>query len=76
MHKERTPTDVLSFARGEGAKLVDLKFIDWPGIWQHFTVPLHEFDEQTFEDGLGFDGSSIRDCYQERISAETISTLV
>jgi glutamine synthetase len=60
MHKERTPTDVLHFARGEGVKLVDLKFIDWPGIWQHFTVPLHEFDEETFEDGLGFDGSSIR----------------
>ncbi len=60
MHKDRTPKDVLHFARGEGAKLVDLKFIDWPGVWQHFTVPLHELDEDTFEEGFGFDGSSIR----------------
>ncbi|MEE9280030.1 MAG: type I glutamate--ammonia ligase [Myxococcota bacterium] len=60
MHKERTPTDVLHFARGEGAKLVDLKFIDWPGVWQHFTVPLHALDEDSFEEGFGFDGSSIR----------------
>ncbi len=60
MHKDRTPKDVLHFARGEGAKLVDLKFIDWPGVWQHFTVPLHELSEDTFEEGLGFDGSSIR----------------
>lgn len=41
-------------------KMVDLKFIDLPGIWQHFTVPISEFDHQIFVEGLGFDGSSIR----------------
>ncbi len=60
MHNDRTPKDVLDFAAGHGAKLVDLKFIDWPGVWQHFTVPIHELEEDTFTEGLGFDGSSIR----------------
>jgi glutamine synthetase len=60
MHKKRTPRDVLEFAAREGIQLVDCKFIDWPGQWQHVTFPLHEFEEATFEDGLGFDGSSIR----------------
>ena len=39
---------------------VDVKFIDMPGTWQHFTVPLHELDESAVAEGLGFDGSSIR----------------
>ena len=60
MHKTRTPKEALELAVREGAQLVDCKFIDWPGQWQHVTFPLHEFDESTFEDGLGFDGSSIR----------------
>ena len=60
MHKDRSPRDVLAFAASEGVKLVDLKFVDWPGLWQHVTFPLHEVEESTFEDGMGFDGSSIR----------------
>src|SRR5437016_2638842 len=40
--------------------MVDVRFIDLPGIWQHFTIPAAEVDEGSFEDGLGFDGSSIR----------------
>ena len=60
MYKERSPKDALAFAAKAGVKLVDCKFVDWPGQWQHVTFPLHEFDESTFEDGLGFDGSSIR----------------
>src|SRR5438067_2969441 len=40
--------------------MVDVRFIDLPGIWQHFTIPASELDESAFEDGLGFDGSSIR----------------
>jgi glutamine synthetase len=40
--------------------MVDFRFLDFPGIWQHFTVPISEFDESSFEDGYGFDGSSIR----------------
>ena len=60
MHQTRTPKEVLELAVREGAQLVDCKFIDWPGQWQHGTFPLKVFDESTFEDGLGFDGSSIR----------------
>ncbi|MFN3653261.1 MAG: type I glutamate--ammonia ligase [Armatimonadota bacterium] len=40
--------------------MVDYRFIDLPGVWQHFSVPVSELSEDTFEDGLGFDGSSIR----------------
>ncbi len=60
MHIKRSPREVLQLATEHGAKLVDLKFIDWPGMWNHCTYPLHELDESTFEEGLGFDGSSIR----------------
>ncbi len=55
-----TPTDVLAFAKENKAVMVDYKFIDFPGIWQNFSVPISELEESTFEDGLGFDGSSIR----------------
>ena len=55
-----TPKEVLAFAKEKGAKVVDIRFLDFPGVWQHFTVPLSEFDESSFEDGFGFDGSSIR----------------
>jgi glutamine synthetase len=40
--------------------MVDLKFMDMPGTWQHFGVPISQLDEDSFEDGYGFDGSSIR----------------
>ncbi len=56
----KTPKDVLAWAEDKGVKMVDVKFIDLPGIWQHFAVPIQEFDEGTFKEGLGFDGSSIR----------------
>ncbi len=55
-----TPKDVLKLAKEKGAKVVDLRFIDFPGIQQHFTVPLSELTESSFDDGYGFDGSSIR----------------
>jgi glutamine synthetase len=55
-----TPKDVLAFAKEKGAKVVDIRFMDFPGIWQHFSVPICELDEGGFEDGFGFDGSSIR----------------
>lgn len=55
-----TPKEVLSFAEKHGAKMVDFKFIDLPGMWQHFSIPLSELQEDTFEEGLRFDGSSIR----------------
>jgi len=55
-----TPKDVLTLAKEKGAKMVDLRFMDFPGLWQHLTVPLGELEESSFEDGFGFDGSSIR----------------
>ncbi len=55
-----TPKDVITFAKENNVVMVDFKFIDFPGIWQHFSVPIEELEEGTFEDGVGFDGSSIR----------------
>src|SRR5678816_1530491 len=52
--------DVLGLAKDRGAVMVDLKFMDFVGLWQHFTIPLPELKEEIFEEGLGFDGSSIR----------------
>jgi len=54
------PKDALEWSRKTQAKLVDLKFTDLLGSWQHMTLPLSAFDEDAFEEGLGFDGSSIR----------------
>lgn len=55
-----TPKDVIKFAAENKAVMVDFKFLDFPGVWQHFSVPMDELKEEIFEDGLGFDGSSIR----------------
>ncbi len=55
-----TPADVLEFAVSRGVEMVDLKFVDLPGSWQHMTLPLSALDVDDFQDGLGFDGSSIR----------------
>ena len=52
--------DVYKLAKETGAKAVDLKFIDFPGLWQHFTVPIGHLGDEMFDEGLGFDGSSIR----------------
>jgi glutamine synthetase len=51
---------VFRMIRDNNVKMVDFKFIDLPGIWQHVTVPVHRLTEDSFEDGFGFDGSSIR----------------
>ncbi len=55
-----TPKEVLEFAKANKAEMVDFKFIDFPGSWQHFATPISEFPEIIFEEGSGFDGSSIR----------------
>jgi glutamine synthetase len=55
-----TPRDVLALAEENRCKMVDLKFLDLPGQWQHFSVPVSELTESSFDDGYGFDGSSIR----------------
>lgn len=57
---ERKPKELLTWAKDTGIKMVDLKFIDLPGLWQHFSVPLSEVDEKSLVEGFGFDGSSIR----------------
>lgn len=58
--KKMVHKSVLEFVKAEKLDFVDVKFIDLPGKWQHFTVPSAMFNEGSFEDGLGFDGSSIR----------------
>ncbi len=55
-----TPKQVLDMVKKNKVKVVDIRFMDFPGVWQHFTVPISELDESSFEDGFGFDGSSIR----------------
>src|ERR671935_3132629 len=55
-----TPKTVLEMAKKNGAKMVDIKFVDTFGTWQHFSCPISELSEESFSDGLGFDGSSIR----------------
>jgi len=55
-----TPKDVIKLAQEKDAKIVDLRFIDVPGLWQHFSIPVAELSEELFEEGIGFDGSSIR----------------
>ena len=58
--EERTPAEVVQYAQDEGVEIVDLRFCDLPGLMQHFSVPIGQLTEETFEDGFGFDGSSIR----------------
>jgi glutamine synthetase len=53
-------SEVLEFAEERNVEMVDLKFIDLPGTWQHMTLPLRALDSDDFVTGLGFDGSSIR----------------
>ena len=60
MSEFKNPADVVKFIREEKIEIVDLRFMDFPGMWQHFSVPPREIEEETFEEGLGFDGSSIR----------------
>jgi len=55
-----SPKDAVKFAKDQGVKIVDVKFIDLPGTWQHFSIPVEEYSEEIFTEGIGFDGSSIR----------------
>src|SRR5437773_2198075 len=52
--------DALELAKKHKVEIVDLKFVDFPGLWQHFSIPAAELSAELFEEGLGFDGSSIR----------------
>ena len=55
-----SPSEVLSYAEKHGAKQIDLRFSDIPGLWHHVSYPISELEEDSFEEGFGFDGSSIR----------------
>ncbi len=55
-----SPKDVIELAKKSDVKIVDLRFVDLPGTWQHFSIPVEELSEGLFVDGIGFDGSSIR----------------
>ena len=57
---EKTPDDIFKLAKDEKIEYVDVRFCDLPGAMQHFTIPIYAFDENVFEEGLAFDGSSIR----------------
>jgi glutamine synthetase len=54
------PKDVLKMIKEQEIRVMDIRFMDFPGVWQHFTVPVSEVEESSFEDGYGFDGSSLR----------------
>ena len=52
--------ELLKYVSDKGIQMVDLRFVDLPGLWQHFSITSKEVDEGMFEEGVGFDGSSIR----------------
>jgi glutamine synthetase len=55
-----SPKEILEFVKKNGVKFLDLRFTDLPGLWHHVTFPTDQFEESSFEDGFGMDGSSIR----------------
>ncbi len=55
-----TPKDVIAMAKENGVKVADIRYMDFIGTWQHFSIPIGELGESAFEDGFGFDGSSMR----------------
>ncbi|MGH9244150.1 MAG: type I glutamate--ammonia ligase [Acidimicrobiales bacterium] len=58
--EDRTPDEAVQLITDEAVEIVDFRFCDLPGLMQHFSVPAHELTTDAFEEGLGFDGSSIR----------------
>ncbi|MCA8912459.1 MAG: type I glutamate--ammonia ligase [Planctomycetes bacterium] len=52
--------DVIAFAKDRGCTMLDIRFMDLPGLWQHYTFPIKKLDADLFEEGLPFDGSSLR----------------
>src|SRR6266849_4013460 len=65
------PRDVLGMAAAHGVRMVDFKFTDLPGTWQHVSLSINGLEEEAFEEGLGFDGSSIRG-FQEIAESDMI----
>ena len=56
----KKPAELIKFIKNYEIEFIDLRFLDFIGMWQHFTIPAEEVDKSFFENGLGFDGSSIR----------------
>jgi len=56
----KNSSEIFDYIKKNDVKLIDVRFIDLPGIQHHFNVPVESFDESVFKDGLMFDGSSIR----------------
>ncbi|NKX93147.1 type I glutamate--ammonia ligase [Sanguibacter hominis ATCC BAA-789] len=56
----KTAEEAIAFTRDEGVEFVDVRFCDLPGVMQHFNIPISQFEESAFTDGMMFDGSSIR----------------
>ncbi len=59
-HAAKTPKDVLEFAKKHDVKQLDLRFTDLPGLQHHVSYPIKQLSEDSFEEGFGMDGSSIR----------------
>ena len=55
-----TPKEIIDLIKAKNIEIVDLKFQDFPGTWQHFSIPVSQAVPEIFDEGLGFDGSSIR----------------
>ncbi|MBD3275443.1 MAG: type I glutamate--ammonia ligase [Candidatus Marinimicrobia bacterium] len=53
-------SQVFQLIKDHDVEFIDMKFLDFPGLWQHFTIPVSEMEDELFDEGLGFDGSSIR----------------
>ena len=60
MTTPKTAADITRLIQERDIRMVDIRFIDLLGSWQHFTVPAHELDDNAFAEGFGFDGSSVR----------------
>jgi glutamine synthetase len=60
VNRPQNPDDVVELIKQNNIEIVDLRFTDLPGLWQHFSVTLPEVNASLFSDGIGFDGSSIR----------------
>ncbi len=59
-HRPEDVSRVLDLVARENVKMIDFKFMDFPGQWQHTSIPVSHFSAGTFDEGLGFDGSSLR----------------
>ena len=56
----KTSKDVMKAIKDHGVQMIDIRFTDMPGMWQHTSYPTQVFEQDAIDDGLGFDGSSIR----------------